>query len=256
MGSTTVSTFDGSKYGTSYSFTAPSGGSVITSASFSILAAQFATESLRRGQGNKITQNPGSYSTQAGTIGGGGNPSPNPFAVWVSDLSNYSGSGNITNTQGNAGYNQNGSTVISIDNTTVFGGYATSLPSGMSYGSIIYASHLSSLATSLNTAAAACLCNCNYCTCNCNYCTCNCNYWCTCNCNYSDSRLKENIELINSEGELNVYSYTYLWDKTKTYIGVMAQELVGTKYESALGKDTNGYYFVDYSQLPVTFKEA
>jgi hypothetical protein len=129
-------------------------------------------------------------------------------------------------------------------------------PSSYSTGDKIYAADINNLVSAINSAGAVCLCNCNYCTCNCNYCTCNCNYWCTCNCNYSDSRLKENIELINSTGELNVYSYTYLWDKTKTYIGVIAQELLGTKYESALGKDSKGYYFVDYSQLPVNFKEA
>ena len=47
-----------------------------------------------------------------------------------------------------------------------------------------------------------------------------------------------------------------IMDKTITYIGVMAQELLGTKYESALNTDSNGYYFVDYSQLPVNFKRG
>ena len=129
-------------------------------------------------------------------------------------------------------------------------------PSSFSTGNRIYAADINNLINAINSAGAVCMCNCNYCTCNCNYCTCNCNYSCTCNCNYSDSRLKENIKLVDTKDNLNVYSYTYLWDKTKTYIGVMAQELVGTRYESALGKDTNGYYFVDYSQLPVNFEEA
>jgi hypothetical protein len=121
---------------------------------------------------------------------------------------------------------------------------------------LIYASRVNSLIDDINNAGAACVCNCNYCSCNCNYCVCNCNYSCTCNCNYSDERLKENVQLIGKEGDLNIYSYTYLWDKTKTFIGVMAQELLGTQYEGALYKDVNGYYTVDYSQLPVKFKEA
>jgi hypothetical protein len=129
-------------------------------------------------------------------------------------------------------------------------------PSSYSTGNKIYAADINNLINAINSAGAVCMCNCNYCTCNCNYCTCNCNYSCTCNCNYSDQRLKENIKLINTESDLNVYSYTYLWDSTKTYIGVLAQELIGTRYESALGKDKNGYFYVNYSQLPVTFKEA
>lgn len=103
----------------------------------------------------------------------------------------------------------------------------------------------------------ACTCNCNYaCTCNCNYCTCDCNYSCTCNCNYSDARLKTNIELIGTEGDLNVYSWAYIWNTSKRFFGVMAHELIGTPYESALNKDANGYYYVDYSKLPVAFGEV
>ena len=135
-------------------------------------------------------------------------------------------------------------------------------PYVLTYGSVtqntrIYAADINNLLTELNTAATVCICNCNYCTCNCNYCTCNCNYACTCNCNYSsDERLKENIKLIDTKEDLNVYSFTYLWDKSKTFVGVMAQELLGTRYSSAIGTDTNGYYYVDYSQLPIEFKEV
>jgi len=115
----------------------------------------------------------------------------------------------------------------------------------------ITASGINALITKVKDAGAVCLCNCNYCTCNCNYCTCNCNYACTCNCNYSDRRLKTLIKLLRSVEEINVYSFSYLWDTTKTYIGVLAQELLGTKYESALTKDSVGYYVVDYSKLPI-----
>jgi hypothetical protein len=121
---------------------------------------------------------------------------------------------------------------------------------------IVYAANINAMIQKVKTAGAVCLCNCNYCTCNCNYCTCNCNYACTCNCNYSDQRLKDNVEFLRTEGDLNVYSYTYKWNKDKKYIGVIAQELLGTKYESALGTDRGGYYFVDYSQLPVNMIEG
>ena len=118
---------------------------------------------------------------------------------------------------------------------------AQSSATDVALNGLIYASRINQLVDDINNAGAACVCNCNY---------------CSCNCNYSDERLKENVQLVGKEGDLNIYSYTYLWNKTKTYIGVMAQELLGTKYESALFVDKNGYYTVDYSQLPVEFKEA
>ena len=130
------------------------------------------------------------------------------------------------------------------------------IPANVTASSSITATVINDLITAINNAGAVCSCNCNYCTCNCNYCTCNCNYACTCNCNYSDKRLKENITLIGTTDDLNVYSYTYLWNKAKTYIGVLAQEVLTTKYASAVMTDANGFYYVDYSKLPVEFKEA
>ena len=121
---------------------------------------------------------------------------------------------------------------------------------GRNSGNTIDPGGWNAILSAYNTLRQDCICNSD---CHCNtVCTC----YGNCGCNYSDERLKENIKLIDTEGDLNVYSYTYLWDKTKTYMGVMAQELLGTKYESALGKDSNGFYFVDYSQLPIKFKEV
>jgi hypothetical protein len=97
-----------------------------------------------------------------------------------------------------------------------------------------------------------CVCNCNYCTCNCNYCTCNCNYSCTCNCNYSDERLKTNIKFIEVQAGLKIYTWNYTWDLSTTHRGVIAQELIGTRYASALSKDKNGFYMVDYNKLPIS----
>lgn len=128
---------------------------------------------------------------------------------------------------------------------------APTLPATETAGSsLITASALNAIISALNSAGAACTCNCNYCTCNCNYCTCNCNFSCTCNCNYSDRRLKTNIEFIGIKNGLKMYSFNYIWSKTKT-IGVMAQDLLKTKYKNALSKDKNGFYMVDYNQLPI-----
>ena len=66
---------------------------------------------------------------------------------------------------------------------------------------------------------------------------------------FSDSRLKENINLVGQIEGINIYSYNYVWDK-RLARGVMAQELLGTKWESAVSLHKNGYYQVDYSQLP------
>jgi hypothetical protein len=242
MGSRSTSVLDGSKYGTSYSVTTPSG--LITSNSFSTLVSTFNSEYVRRNQSN-----PG-YGTPSGII------TASTLAAIANNLNGLGGQSPTDNTVSDPGQDISSTTITQIDQNSAFSGAGGGAPSSVASGKIFYASAFADLANTVISAGAQCLCNCNYCTCNCNYCTCNCDYACTCNCNYSDQRLKENITLINTESDLNVYSYTYLWDKTKTYIGVMAQELLGTKYESALGKDSNGYYYVDYSQLPVTFREA
>ncbi len=113
----------------------------------------------------------------------------------------------------------------------------------------IEADEINAMVDKVNGAGGVCVCNCNYC-------TCNCNYSCTCNCNYSDERLKTNIEFLYTVEDVNVYSFSYVWNTAKKYIGVMAQELIGSKYESALSKDSTGYYMVNYSNLPVKMTEA
>jgi hypothetical protein len=118
-------------------------------------------------------------------------------------------------------------------------------------GQQVTASDINSVIDKLQYCGTVCVCNCNYCTCNCNYCTCNCNYACTCNCNYSDERLKENIEFIGMQNGIKIYTWNYKWDLETTHKGVIAQNLLGTKYESALSKDKDGFYMVDYSKLPI-----
>ena len=90
-----------------------------------------------------------------------------------------------------------------------------------------------------------CICN-SDCSCN-NICAC----YGDCGCNYSDIRLKENIEFIRVENGLNIYSWNYIWSTTKRFVGVMAQELLDTKYAYAVSTDKQGYYMVDYSRLPL-----
>jgi len=71
----------------------------------------------------------------------------------------------------------------------------------------------------------------------------------------SDIRLKENIVLVGkSESGINIYQYNYKND-LKLYEGVIAQELIGTKFEDALIIEKDGMYSVDYKKLDVEFKK-
>jgi len=65
----------------------------------------------------------------------------------------------------------------------------------------------------------------------------------------SDVRLKENIKHIKDVGDIKVYTYNYVWDKTPQQ-GVMAQDLLNTKYADAVSVHSSGYYQVEYAKLP------
>lgn len=72
----------------------------------------------------------------------------------------------------------------------------------------------------------------------------------------SDMRLKIIIKKIGqSNWNLNIYLFRYISDPERVYQGVIAQELLNTKYESAVSIDQNGFYQVDYSKIDVEFKE-
>lgn len=90
-----------------------------------------------------------------------------------------------------------------------------------------------------------CICN-SDCACN-NVCSCHGD----CGCNYSDIRLKTNIHYLETRNDIRIYSWNYIWNKSKTYIGVLAQELINTKHSDALTKDKNGFYMVNYNKLPI-----
>lgn len=67
---------------------------------------------------------------------------------------------------------------------------------------------------------------------------------------FSDCRLKENIVFLGVKSGINWYAYNYTWDKETKRTGVIAQELLGTKYAFAVDVHPSGYYQVDYSQIP------
>ncbi len=67
---------------------------------------------------------------------------------------------------------------------------------------------------------------------------------------FSDSRLKEDIVKIGEIGGINIYKFKYKYDKSKTNIGVIAQELLNTEYANAVSVDSKtGFYVVDYNIL-------
>ena len=217
----------------------PSVGALIYSTDFNPIVTAINSEVSRRGHGN-----PGYAAPGTGTIINHNYVN----GIWAA-LTTMSGNATTTNTVVTGlGWTYYSGPYTGYTNAGVF--------NGVGANATIYAADINNLISFIQSAAAVCLCNCNYCTCNCNYCTCNCNYACTCNCNYSDQRLKENITLIGNQEGLNIYSFTYRWDNKTVYKGVMAQELVDTKYSSALNTDKDGFYYVDYSQLPITFEEV
>jgi hypothetical protein len=71
---------------------------------------------------------------------------------------------------------------------------------------------------------------------------------------FSDIRLKENINKVGvSSLGINIYEWNYLNDKN-IFRGVIAQELLGTKFENSLSiKD--GFYWVNYKNLDVKFEK-
>ncbi len=71
---------------------------------------------------------------------------------------------------------------------------------------------------------------------------------------FSDIRLKENIKKVGkSKLGINIYEWNYINESDK-FRGVIAQELVGTKFEKALSLK-QGFYFVDYTNLDVEFEK-
>lgn len=72
---------------------------------------------------------------------------------------------------------------------------------------------------------------------------------------WSDIRLKENIKLIGqSKNGINIYQFNYIGEND-LYEGVMAQDLLNTKFKDSVSIDDNGFYKVNYNKLDVKFKK-
>ena len=72
----------------------------------------------------------------------------------------------------------------------------------------------------------------------------------------SDIRLKTNVNKIGvSNNGINIYEFRFINQPNDLYQGVIAQELIGTEFESATKIESDGYYHVDYSKLDVEFKK-
>jgi hypothetical protein len=71
----------------------------------------------------------------------------------------------------------------------------------------------------------------------------------------SDRRAKENIKFITTIDGINIYSFNYKTLPQVKFRGVMAQDLLDTKYKSLVEKDKEGYYRVDYSGLSPDIKK-
>lgn len=273
--------FNGAIVGTTYSLTDVTSGSLISASTINGIRAAYASECTRRGlsapsgstvsSGSSITaaqinnlkssiervgtrvtpvilvssdgstgdvRSPGSQATQR--------LFPNGTQFVVSGGVNIWGGPGTTNP-----FADNPPDVTAPSYTTGFAGISTTNNAQLT--TTIKASDINALIKKVKDAGAVCLCNCNYCTCNCNYCTCNCNYSCTCNCNYSDRRLKKNVKFLKNIFGVNVYSFSYIWSN-EVFVGVMAQELLKTKYCNAVSMNSNGFYMVDYNKLPFEIK--
>lgn len=67
---------------------------------------------------------------------------------------------------------------------------------------------------------------------------------------YSDKRIKENLIKICNIGGINFYKFNYIWDKSTQHVGVIAQELIGTEFDSLVSYDfEKDLFIVNYSKI-------
>jgi hypothetical protein len=142
---------------------------------------------------------------------------------------------------GNNTREQEGVNYAVLNPATTWGTFSKSTYSD---GDNVLASHWTTLKSRYDVLRQDCICNSD----------CSCNLVCACHndcgCNYSDKRLKKNIKFLYKKNGINLYSFNYTWG-TNTHVGVMAQELLETKYKDAVTTDGNGYYMVNYNMLPI-----
>lgn len=71
---------------------------------------------------------------------------------------------------------------------------------------------------------------------------------------FSDARLKENIEHIGEENGYPIYKFNYINIPEKTYIGVMAQDVISINPQAV--SESEGFMNVNYDMIGVTMREV
>ncbi len=265
--------YNGAAVATTYSLTDVTAGSLIGAASINAIRTAYASECTRRGlsapSGSTVSSGTSITSSQINNL----KASIERTGARTFGLITTSSSGGESVVSSGSQLTQrifpNGTQFVAFGGVELWGGPNTTNPqvdrgpaisvagfvtgfAGISttnnaqLSTRISATDINALIKKVKDAGAVCLCNCNYC-------TCNCNYSCTCNCNYSDRRLKRNIKYLKNIFGINVYSFSYIWSN-ETFVGVMAQELLKTKYSNAVYMTKNGFYMVNYSELPFEIK--
>ena len=270
-GYVTATVYNGAVLGTTYSLTDATSGTLISAAGINSIRTAYASECSRRGlsapSGSTVSSGGSITSAHINNLKSSIENTATKITPIVTTSSSGSG-GNIVSGQRSDAVFPNGTQFVESGGVQTWLGPGNPNPAAdnppdvsvPSYTSgfagisnptttTIKASDINALIKKVNDAGAVCLCNCNYCTCNCNYCTCNCNYACTCNCNYSDRRLKRNIKFLKNIFGINIYTFNYIWSDVDE-VGVMAQELLKTKYKNCVYVDKKGFYMVDYTKLP------
>lgn len=78
---------------------------------------------------------------------------------------------------------------------------------------------------------------------------------CTCY-NPSDERLKTDIEFSHMIKDTKWYKFKFKSNLSESHLGVIAQDLINTKYDHCLNLDVNGYYLVNYCELKKMLQES
>lgn len=73
---------------------------------------------------------------------------------------------------------------------------------------------------------------------------------------FSDLRLKTNIEKVGEENGFPIYRFQYINDPSKTYIGVLAQDVMSIDPLAVHMDPESGYYKVDYDKIGIQMREV
>lgn len=73
---------------------------------------------------------------------------------------------------------------------------------------------------------------------------------------FSDARLKTNIERVGEENGFPIYRFQYINDAEKTYIGVLAQDVMKIDPLAVHMDEESGYYRVNYDKIGIQMREV